>query len=121
MLQIIYRHKPSIALLIHTLGLYVSCSDYGYSLQELTLPGQDAHAISSRTRTSSAVDEIAVPLAKVDVSEEASEILEGNMVVVRAGIPDKDSGEDPDEDPESPSPSPPPPPTSSSAALGLST
>ncbi|KAG2114746.1 uncharacterized protein F5147DRAFT_431413 [Suillus discolor] len=98
-------------------GLYVSCSDYGYSLQELTLPGQDAHTISSRARTSSVVDETAVPLAEVDVPEEASEILEDNMVVVRADVPDADPS------PPSPPPSspPPPPPSSSGAALGLST
>ncbi|KAG2114741.1 uncharacterized protein F5147DRAFT_431373 [Suillus discolor] len=108
--------------------LYVSCSDYGYSLQELTLPGQDSSRTlltSSRARTStdggtspsptsvSSPTSMSVPTsAPVPTSIQTTTILSSSTSLASSGTSTSANGTATSSASE---------PTTSSAALGLST
>ncbi|KAG1902828.1 uncharacterized protein F5891DRAFT_1021356 [Suillus fuscotomentosus] len=103
-------------------GLYVSCSDYGYSLQELTLPGQNPSRTlltSSSTRTSTdggtspSPTSVSSPTSlSVPTSIQTTTILSSSTSLGSSGTSTSGNGTATSSASE---------PTTSSAALGLST
>ncbi|KAG1858340.1 hypothetical protein C8R48DRAFT_834897 [Suillus tomentosus] len=103
-------------------GLYVSCSDYGYSLQELTLPGQNPSrtlltSSSARTSTdggtSPSPTSVSSPTSlSMPTSIQTTTILSSSTSLGSSGTSTSGNGTATSSASE---------PTTSSAALGLST
>ncbi|KAG2130989.1 uncharacterized protein EDB93DRAFT_1255647 [Suillus bovinus] len=108
-------------------GLYVSCSDYGYSLQELTLPGQNASRSLSTSRirtstvvgTSSSPESVAPPTSVSSPTSASAPTSISTTTIMSSSTPFASSGTSTSANGTATSSTS--EPTTSSAALGLST